>query len=548
MADKKLSATTSQASVADTDELAGLKAGAPDATKNGRWLMSVLRTYFQTGMATSSSVSAAVSAHEAAADPHTGYQKESEKGAANGYAPLGADSIVPNANLPATVNLSGLSVFSPLDANTRFLCWDSTGTTYGYTTGAAIQAAYGGGGGVIPTLSSPVFSSVGSTTATVGATTDTPSGSIYFSVSTNATETAAVIKAGTGQAYYTGAVTVTSSGAKTASASGLTGNTNHYGHSVHTGSGGDSNVVHTSVFLTKPGQVAAPTLSSPASGTLRASWSAPTGGAASYNMVYGTDAGLAGATTVTGVTSANDVTGLSTGSYYCRIDSVNATGTTQGAIAGPQSVTGGVYDAAHLYVYAKKGTGQINSSGLSAWNDSSGNGRNLDSINGVKATINGDGTVTFNKNGSLLHSFASSVPGPYTVYLRFKINSRDATDQRRIHSLGFGNAFGYRATSIDNTQLLLGTGPGSLTSPGAVDLVGTWWSVGCVNDGSTQKGKFSGQALSGDLGFVGNAAWLEIGGSAGGSFGDVTYAEIRFYNVAHTNADMNAVLAELDLL
>jgi hypothetical protein len=38
-----------------------------------------------------------VAAHAAAADPHTGYQKESEKGAANGYAGLGADGRVPDA-------------------------------------------------------------------------------------------------------------------------------------------------------------------------------------------------------------------------------------------------------------------------------------------------------------------------------------------------------------------------------------------------------------------------------------------------------------------
>ena len=42
---------------------------------------------------------AAVTAHEAAADPHIGYQKESEKGAANGYASLGADALVPQDQL-----------------------------------------------------------------------------------------------------------------------------------------------------------------------------------------------------------------------------------------------------------------------------------------------------------------------------------------------------------------------------------------------------------------------------------------------------------------
>ena len=44
----------------------------------------------------------AVATHEAAADPHTGYQKESEKAQANGYASLGADGKVPSAQLPAS--------------------------------------------------------------------------------------------------------------------------------------------------------------------------------------------------------------------------------------------------------------------------------------------------------------------------------------------------------------------------------------------------------------------------------------------------------------
>lgn len=41
-----------------------------------------------------------VTAHEAAADPHTGYQKESEKGVANGYASLDASGDVPVAQVP----------------------------------------------------------------------------------------------------------------------------------------------------------------------------------------------------------------------------------------------------------------------------------------------------------------------------------------------------------------------------------------------------------------------------------------------------------------
>lgn len=49
-------------------------------------------------------ISTAVTAHAVAADPHTGYQKESEKGVANGYASLGSDGLVPTNQLPAGSN------------------------------------------------------------------------------------------------------------------------------------------------------------------------------------------------------------------------------------------------------------------------------------------------------------------------------------------------------------------------------------------------------------------------------------------------------------
>jgi hypothetical protein len=52
-------------------------------------------------IARDSEVSAAVAAHEAAADPHPGYQRESEKGQANGYAGLDATGKVPAGQLPA---------------------------------------------------------------------------------------------------------------------------------------------------------------------------------------------------------------------------------------------------------------------------------------------------------------------------------------------------------------------------------------------------------------------------------------------------------------
>lgn len=107
------------------------------------------------------------------------------------------------------------------------------------------------GGSTAPTLTSPTGTAIGTTTATIGATTDTATGTLYGYVSTSATPpSAANLKAGTG-ATWSGSVAVSSTGAKTLSATGLTAATGYYAHLIHTdGSANDSNIVTSAQFTT----------------------------------------------------------------------------------------------------------------------------------------------------------------------------------------------------------------------------------------------------------------------------------------------------------
>lgn len=70
------------------------------------------------GIARDSEVTAAVATHEAAADPHTQYQKESEKGVANGYASLDAGATIPDSQIPASIARDSevAASYQPLDA------------------------------------------------------------------------------------------------------------------------------------------------------------------------------------------------------------------------------------------------------------------------------------------------------------------------------------------------------------------------------------------------------------------------------------------------
>lgn len=53
------------------------------------------------GAETSGAAASAVSTHEAASDPHPQYQRESEKGSANGYASLDSGGLIPAAQIPS---------------------------------------------------------------------------------------------------------------------------------------------------------------------------------------------------------------------------------------------------------------------------------------------------------------------------------------------------------------------------------------------------------------------------------------------------------------
>lgn len=130
-----------------------------------------------------------------------------------------------------------------------------------------------------PVLSSPTGSATSYSTATVGATTDEANGTMYAVVTTSATQpSVAQIKAGqdhTGSAAaFAGSQTVSSTGAKTFSATGLTASTVYYAHMVHTdAAANDSNRVTSASFTTS----ATPQILRPASVIAAGSWSPSTG-------------------------------------------------------------------------------------------------------------------------------------------------------------------------------------------------------------------------------------------------------------------------------
>lgn len=122
--------------------------------------------------------------------------------------------------------------------------------------GDAIELLGGGGGdSTAPTLSAAVGTQTGATTATVGATTNEATGTMYQVVTTSANApSVAQIQAGQNgagaAAVWAGNVAVSSTGAKTFSATGLTASTQYYGHTQHKDAAGNDSAVLTSAPFT----------------------------------------------------------------------------------------------------------------------------------------------------------------------------------------------------------------------------------------------------------------------------------------------------------
>lgn len=108
---------------------------------------------------------------------------------------------------------------------------------------------------IVPVLTSPIASSTGSTTASIGVTTDTAEGTLYYVLTTAATPPSkAQVKAGQNNggtaAAWAGSQAVTTTGAKTAAPSSLTAATTYYAYFMHEDVAGNQSTVAAASSIT----------------------------------------------------------------------------------------------------------------------------------------------------------------------------------------------------------------------------------------------------------------------------------------------------------
>ncbi len=217
----------------------------------------------------------------------------------------------------------------------------TAGTTYGYKIVARNAAGSAPDSSVfyatpgLPIVTTSAASSIAATQVILNSTVN-PNGAsanITYRYGTSNAACGSLPSTLAGPTGLTG--TTNLSGATTqATLTGLTGNTTYYFCVTATTSGGTASGSVLS-FLTLPGAATSVTLGG--SGTeITVTWTAPSGGVASYNLLWCSDANCTPATQITGVTSVYSHTGRTCATSYSYIVvSVAAAGT-----ANSSTVTG----------------------------------------------------------------------------------------------------------------------------------------------------------------------------------------------------------------
>lgn len=293
-------------------------------------------------------------------------------------------------NIPTATTVSGKTESSSLN-----------GDFYGFSMALAPA---GGGDTTPPTLSSGVGTATGSTTATVGATTDEANGTMYAIVSTSSTPPSSTqIQAGqtnTGSAApWSGNQAITTTGAKTFSATGLTASTTYYPYVQHKDAAGNNSTVLSGPSFTTSagGDTTPPTLTS------------PTGTAT-------------GSTTASGTVSTNEANGTL---YYLATTNSTETAATVKASGASQAVTA-------------TGTQNVSVIGLTAsttyymhyvHRDAAGNDSTVS--NSSSFTTNAGGTLTIgvlkNNTGTVLASQTGITVHVYTTAGAFVVTKTGQT-------------------------------------------------------------------------------------------------------------------------
>lgn len=274
--------------------------------------------------------------------------------------PIDLDRLGPITPTTTTVTTRPAAVSTPslsINAGVASVSWSASTTATSYTIqlyadGSLSQTNTGVSGTstsfsnlvgntnhyVIVTAVNSAGSSTGSQSSTVLSTPNAVSTPTFSLSGLSATVSWSAPSGGassyTIQLYANGSLSQTTTGVTGTSTtfSGLSGNISYYAAVAAVNATGNSAFTNSSTSLTVPSAPTSPTLSitTPVPGTATVSWTAPTGGAASYTIVLYQNGGVYTSNTGVAGTSTTFASVPGNANYFAIVTAVNASGSSSG--------------------------------------------------------------------------------------------------------------------------------------------------------------------------------------------------------------------------
>lgn len=197
---------------------------------------------------------------------------------------------------------------------------------------------------------------------------------------------------------------------------------------------------------------------------------------------------------------------------------------------------------ANLVAHYKFNTGITEATGVSQWDDQSGNGYNLAQATTTKQPANSSGIITFDGSDDTLFTTAFGIGAPHTVCLLMRVDTWANLDKIWDSSAAIQLLMSPTDTNIRQFA-------GSYAT-NRVMTTGVWYAVACAGDVAGNAYLKIGSAGTRNSGYHGTNTGTNfyLANTAVGGAAAISVKEVAVYSDEKNDADMTSILEYMEAL
>lgn len=210
-------------------------------------------------------------------------------------------------------------------------------------------------------------------------------------------------------------------------------------------------------------------------------------------------------------------------------------------ISANDAITPSSLSGLEFWVKSSSGITKDGSNNVSAWNDQSGNARNLSEATNqplwVDATLNGYPIIRFDGTNDKLATADFTVAPPFHCFVVMRLLSAAATGVQVHFDNDIGNTTAAKIQTTTAPAIRLQSN--SLESPNISIFTNTWYLVEGLFNGTSSTCNVNNGTPSGDADNLSSAVdGIVLGARFDTNFSNVEIAEVALYSAAITGVDL----------